>query len=38
MFAIALRSPNSAGQDLSGADMVVDDLSEVMEHIDSLRA
>jgi len=36
MYAIALRSPNSAGQDLSKADMVVDDLGEVKDHFNRL--
>ncbi len=34
MYAIALRSPNSEGQDLSKADLVVDDLSEVEDHFE----
>ncbi len=38
MYAIALRSPNSEGQDLSKADMVVDDLAEVQEHISDLTS
>ncbi len=38
MYAIALRSPNSPGQDLSPADMMVDDLAEVEEHISDLTS
>lgn len=34
MFAIALRSPNSEGQDLSKADLVVDDLGMVKAHFE----
>ena len=34
MYAIALRSPNSEGQDLSKADLVVNDLSMVEEHFE----
>ena len=38
MYAIALHSPNSPNQDLSKADMVVDDLAEVQEHISDLAS
>jgi HAD superfamily hydrolase (TIGR01509 family) len=38
MYAVALRSPNSEGQDHSQADMVVDDLARVQEHIRNLKS
>jgi HAD superfamily hydrolase (TIGR01509 family) len=33
MLAVGFRSPNSPGQDLSSADIVVDDLREVASHL-----
>jgi beta-phosphoglucomutase-like phosphatase (HAD superfamily) len=35
MFAIGFRSPNSLGQDLSGADMVVDNLKKIERYFEN---